>query len=101
MRKIIVFLVLLMAGNVYAKDKDTIVSFDEIHMNRVYDAFAVAYSYQATINGQPNPETKEQHYQRRLKSYVAEILASYEGVLAGEIARKAAYEKANSEVSIK
>lgn len=50
------------------------------------DSFAAAYNYNETIleNGKtiPNPETKEQHFHRKVIEYVAEIWKPYAKRLA-------------------
>lgn len=55
------------------------INFTNDSMNaRSRDAFATAYGWQATINGQPNPETKAQHRARRIKEHIKEITKAEE-----------------------
>lgn len=55
-------------------------SFDTgtVPFSRIVDAFATAYNYQATIDGQPNPETKAQFTRRMVRQYIIEIVKSQE-----------------------
>lgn len=46
--------------------------------NRIRNAFADAYGYQDTINGQPNPETKAQFRDRKIKEYIKDVVRSVE-----------------------
>lgn len=42
----------------------------------IVDAFASAYHYQATIDGQPNPETKVAFARRMVRQYIKDIYIS-------------------------
>lgn len=42
----------------------------------ILDAFAKAYNYQVTINGQPNPETKAVFARRQVRRYILDIVRS-------------------------
>lgn len=61
-------------------------------VTRINDAFATAFEYPATIDGEPNPETKTQHTRRRVREYVAGIVRRIE---AGAAAQTAAASTAN------
>lgn len=55
------------------------INFANDGMNaRIRNAFATAYGYQDTINGQPNPETKAQFRDRKIKEYIKEVVRSVE-----------------------
>jgi hypothetical protein len=43
-------------------------------LSKITDAFALAYNYQTTIDGQSNPETKSQFARRMVKQYVVETV---------------------------
>ena len=45
---------------------------------RVEDAFAVEYGYQATVDGAPNRQTKTQFLQDCLRRHVREVTRGYE-----------------------
>jgi hypothetical protein len=49
---------------------------------RIANAFASAYGYQATINGQPNPQTKGDFAADQLVNYVKNIVLSEEAKAA-------------------
>jgi hypothetical protein len=55
-------------------------SFDtgSVPLSRIVDAFATAYRYHATIDGQPNPETKAQFARRMVKHYITQIVLTEE-----------------------
>jgi hypothetical protein len=68
-----------------------IISIDiSTHGTRIQDAFAASYAYQATINGQPNPESKAQFTKRKIAEYVKDVVRAYEANKAAEDARVAA-----------
>ncbi len=55
------------------------INFTNDGMNaRIRNAFASAYGYQNTIDGQPNPETKGQFRDRKIKEYIKDIVRSEE-----------------------
>lgn len=55
------------------------INFTNDGMNaRIRNAFASAYGYQDTINGQPNPETKAQFRDRKIKEFIKGIVRSEE-----------------------
>lgn len=55
------------------------INFANDAMNaRIRNAFATAYGYQNTINGQPNPETKAQFRDRKIKEYIKDVVKSVE-----------------------
>ena len=53
---------------------------------RVRDAFTTTYSYQTTIDGQPNPETPTQFVQRMVRDYVKQTLVNHEAQAAARTA---------------
>lgn len=67
---------------------------------RVRDAFAVAYGWQPTIDGQPNPESKAQHAARRVREYVKDVVRSAEAQAAAEAARAAQAAAVESEITL-
>lgn len=71
----------------------------------MFDAFAGAYGYQATIkdaegNDIPNPQTKPQFAKEIVKRFCKEVVQAYEAGKAAEAARKTAAEKASSEINL-
>lgn len=50
-------------------------SFDTgpVTLSEIIDVFATAYNYQATVNGQPNPESKAQFTRRMVRQYIRDI----------------------------
>lgn len=65
------------------------ITIPDAQINRVVDGVCLAYNYQATIGGSPNPETKAQFAKRmlieRLKQMVmqGEMRAVQESVKTG------------------
>ena len=71
--------------------------------DRVLEAFGEAYGYQAETtdaegNTTPNPQPLEGFFNERLKSFIQEVVVGVEVNRAGETARDAARQKAESEV---
>lgn len=65
------------------------ISFDTgaVPLSRIYDAFAVAYGYQATLpGGGTNPETKAQFARRMMGDHIKGVVKAQER----EAARSAA-----------
>lgn len=55
------------------------INFANDGMNaRIRNAFAAAYGYRDTINGQPNPETKTQFRDRKIKEFIKDIVKAEE-----------------------
>ena len=80
-------------------DSDPIVlTIEEANVVKFVSAFAAAYSYQPTIDGQPNPETAKQHAIRRIIEYVQQVEDAARTKAAVEAARTA--EKAKPKVPI-
>ena len=82
-----------------------IVTIPDAQVARVRNAFAIAYNYQATIPDPanpgstiPNPESKTQFAQRKVREYVKEVVKSVEAPTAGEVARKAAATAVDNEI---
>jgi hypothetical protein len=68
-----------------------------VPLSRIQDAFALAYGYQATVSdgngGQiPNPETKAQFTQRKIREYVVSVVKSQETEAARRTAESAVTE---------
>ncbi len=61
----------------------------------IQDAFASVYKYQATINGQPNPETKAEFMNRKIKKIIKDIYISY-NAKAAEVTRRSLITTANN-----
>lgn len=63
-------------------------SFDtgNVAIARITDALAMANGYQATVGGQPNPQTKAQFARNCVKNYITRTVRDYER----EAARKTA-----------
>jgi hypothetical protein len=53
-------------------------SFDtgNVPVPEIVDAFASAYRYEETIDGQPNPESKAAFARRMIKNYIRDIYIS-------------------------
>lgn len=49
-----------------------------VPLSRIVDAFAVQYNYQATINGQPNPESKAEFARRMVGLHIKSIVREQE-----------------------
>lgn len=77
-----------------------VIDFPDSIRNRVLDAFASTYGYQATLqDGTPNPQTKAQFAKAQVARFVKEVVKGYEATRAGEIARKAAHDAAENEIT--
>lgn len=59
------------------------------HMTRVVDAIADNHNYQALIDGELNPETRNQFAKRMAAEWVKANLVSHEARLAADAARDA------------
>lgn len=72
--------------------------------DRVIDALCGQYGRPETVNVDgvdvPNPTTKNQFAQNIVKSFIKEVVMAYEANKAGEVARKAALNKAKDEILI-
>lgn len=73
--------------------------------NRIQDAFAAQYGYQATIpDGSggtiPNPESKNQFTKRKIAEYVKDVVKGHEANLAADAARATAAASVESGVII-
>lgn len=58
--------------------------------------FCDAFAYQATIDGEPNPETKQQFFTRKMKEYANEVVKSFRANRDAETARQTAIANSNS-----
>lgn len=74
---------------------------------RVRNAFASAYGYQATIPdpnnaGQtiPNPETKGQFTERKIREFIREVVAGQEATVDANTARSARIAEVNTNLTI-
>lgn len=67
---------------------------------RVMNAICSNHGYEATIDGQANPETKAQAVKRYIKEWAMAHVEAYEAKVASEDARAAAIDTARSEISI-
>lgn len=77
---------------------------------RIIDAFCVMYKRPDRIidkagevisrNQIDNPVTKEEFTKNIIKSFIKEVVASYEGTLAAESARKIAIDRVKAEVNV-
>lgn len=76
------------------------ITIPDAQVTRVRDAFATAYNYQAAINGAPNPESRLQFLQRKLREHILDVVRSQESQAAGEVARKAQADKVDSEITL-
>jgi hypothetical protein len=68
--------------------------------NRVLNGFASAQGYQDTIDGQPNPETKQQFLKRRLIEFIHQAVKFQESEAAGTVAKQAAIQRVDSEITL-
>lgn len=62
----------------------------DAHAPRVLTAFAEHFGYQATIDGQPNPQTEAQFARDQVKAWIRETVRSHEINTATDEAREAA-----------
>lgn len=67
---------------------------------RINNAFGSLYEYQATINGQPNPQTLSQFTKAQVASYIKQVVKDYEATVAAETARSAAMASVESGVVV-
>lgn len=74
---------------------------------RVHDAFASAYGWEAEVPdpdnpGQtiPNPQSKADFTAERIVAFVKEVVAGQEAAAAAETAREQAAEKARNDVNV-
>lgn len=67
---------------------------------RVNNAFADAYGYQATINGQPNPQTKAQFAKARVIDFIRAVVRGQESNVASEAARVTAISDADAAINL-
>lgn len=75
-----------------------VVTVPDAVLQRVLDAFAAAYGYQATIDGSPNPETKAQFARRMVRQYVKNTVVAHEAEQAAITARQTAADAANTDI---
>lgn len=69
---------LLILVSVPAMAVDVTITIPDQYASRVIDAYCAVYGYQATIDGQPNPETKAQYAKRMLLQNMKEVTLEYE-----------------------
>lgn len=62
---------------------------------RVLTAFSEHFGYQATIDGQPNPQTQAQFARDQVKAWIRETVKSHEVNAATDQAREAAVAEAD------
>lgn len=67
---------------------------------RVFDAFAAAYGYQATIDGQPNPQTRAQFARQKVIEFIKNTVKAQEAQAAADSARSAAAANVESQVNL-
>ena len=64
----------------------------------IKDDFCAQYGYKATIDGQPNPETKNQFIKRKIGEFIKESVKAYRTYAAAESARTTAISNAETGV---
>ena len=67
-------------------------------VSRINDAFATAFEYPETIDGQANPESKTQHTRRRVREYVGSVVKTVEARAASDAAAAAAAAQATADM---
>jgi hypothetical protein len=79
MKRIVMVLVLVcfMSSSVYAAELSLTLTVPDAIKTDVINAFAYAYKYQDTINGQPNPQTKAQFAKEIIKQFIREVYKKY------------------------
>lgn len=82
----------------------TITIPDEV-MQRVLDAFAGSYGYQATIDdGQgnqiPNPQSEAAFSKAQIRAYIKDVVRGYEARDAAETARVAAIAAVDADIEL-
>jgi hypothetical protein len=63
------------------------ITIPDAYAAAILDAYCETYGYQATINGQPNPQTKLQFARAHIRSIIADAYQSRAGDSAGSAAR--------------
>lgn len=71
---------------------------DSTSKNKIIDAFADAYGYQATIEGQPNPQSKQQFFNAKLTAYIRDVYKAQQVSVAEKAARDSAGTTADGEL---
>lgn len=72
----------------------------DAQLNRVVNGLATLYGYQATVNGEPNPQTKAQFAKAQILRFVKESVKAVEANADAEAARTAAVTKAETEITL-
>jgi len=67
---------------------------------RVLNGFASSQGYQATIDGQANPESKQQFLKRRVIEFIHNHVKFDESEAAARTAKTAASQNVDSEISL-
>lgn len=80
--------------------------FPDAQAARVVDAFATAYNYPSTVPGAtpldppvPNPQSKAQFAKAKVIDFIKSVVKGYEATNAAEIARRAALNAADPDLS--
>lgn len=89
-----------------AADKDktiypaaTLIVFrDAAAKTKIIQSFCDAYGYQATINGAPNPQSKQAFYTQKITEYVKDIHRSVEIKTATDLAAKTAKDAVDTDL---
>ena len=71
---------------------------DSASKNKIIDAFADAYGYQATINDAPNSQSKQQFYNAKLTAYIRDVYRAQQIGAAEKVARDSASTTADGEL---
>jgi hypothetical protein len=77
MKKILILLLLGLFLIIPARSAEIKITIADDKINDIIEAFASDYNYRATINGQPNPETKKKFANRMLKNFIKSVYISY------------------------
>ncbi len=75
-------------------------SIPDAQANRVVNALSISGSYQTTIDGSPNPQTKARFVKQMLVSYVMDTVKSVEAQSAVDTARTTALANIDSQITI-
>jgi len=68
--------------------------------SRVHDTFASQYKYQDLISGSPNPESKAEHFERKVREYIKQVVVAGEISDAGNVAIATQKTKSDGEIII-
>lgn len=77
MKKILVLSLLGLFLIIPANSAEIKITIPDHRLGDIQNTFASTYNYQTTINGEPNPETKEEFMHRMIKVYIKNVYVSH------------------------